>query len=100
MNAIDREESSAVPEGTVLEVYRSGYEWNGEVFRPAQVKVSLRAGRTEKLSMSDLIVGIDLGTTNSEIAAFVGRTGARARTGRYAHAAVLRRVLAVRRAVW
>ena len=40
MNAIDRQESSAVPEGTVLEVYRSGYEWNGEVFRPAQVKVS------------------------------------------------------------
>ena len=40
MNAIDREESDAVPEGTVLEVYRSGYEWNGEVFRPAQVKVS------------------------------------------------------------
>jgi molecular chaperone GrpE len=40
MNAIDRAESSAVPEGTVLEVYRSGYEWNGEVFRPAQVKVS------------------------------------------------------------
>ena len=40
MNAIDSEESAAVPEGTVLEVYRSGYEWNGEVFRPAQVKVS------------------------------------------------------------
>lgn len=40
MNAIDREESGAVPEGTVLEVYRRGYEWNGEVFRPAQVKVS------------------------------------------------------------
>jgi len=40
MNAIDREESSALPEGTVLEVYRSGYEWNGEVFRSAQVKVS------------------------------------------------------------
>jgi molecular chaperone GrpE len=40
MNAVDREESSEVPEGTVLEVYRSGYEWNGEVFRPAQVKVS------------------------------------------------------------
>ncbi len=40
MNAIDREESSAVPEGTVIEVYRSGYEWNGEIFRPAQVKVS------------------------------------------------------------
>src|SRR5580704_6509554 len=40
MNAIDSEESSAVAEGVVLEVYRSGYEWNGEVFRPAQVKVS------------------------------------------------------------
>ena len=43
MNAIDLEESSAVPEGTVLEVYRSGYEWNGEVFRSAQVKVSRRS---------------------------------------------------------
>jgi hypothetical protein len=40
MNAIDRQESSAVPEGTVIGVYRTGYEWNGEVFRPAQVKVS------------------------------------------------------------
>ena len=40
MNAIDRQESSAVPEGTVIGGYRSGYEWNGEVFRPAQVKVS------------------------------------------------------------
>jgi molecular chaperone GrpE len=40
MNAIDKAESSVVPEGTVLEVYRTGYEWSGEVFRPAQVKVS------------------------------------------------------------
>jgi len=40
MSAVDREESAAVPEGTVLEVYRSGYEWNGEVFRAAQVKVA------------------------------------------------------------
>jgi len=40
MNAVDREESSTVPEGTVIEVYRSGYEWNGELFRPAQVKVA------------------------------------------------------------
>jgi hypothetical protein len=47
MNAIEREESSAVPEGTVLEVYRSGYEWNGEVFRPAQVKVAWRGNRNE-----------------------------------------------------
>lgn len=42
MNAIDKEESVTVPEGTVLEVYRSGYEWNGELFRPAQVKVACR----------------------------------------------------------
>jgi molecular chaperone GrpE (heat shock protein) len=41
MNAIDKQESTGVPAGTVLEVYRSGYEWNGEVFRPAQVKVSV-----------------------------------------------------------
>jgi molecular chaperone GrpE len=42
MNAIDRQESQAVPEGTVLDVYRTGYEWNGDVFRPAQVKVSVQ----------------------------------------------------------
>ena len=48
MNAIDREESSAVAEGTVMEVYRSGYEWNGEVFRPAQVKVSCAPAGKEK----------------------------------------------------
>jgi molecular chaperone GrpE len=41
MNAVDTQESGHVPEGTVLEVYRSGYEWNGEVFRSAQVKVSV-----------------------------------------------------------
>jgi molecular chaperone GrpE len=40
MNAIESEESAAVPPNMVMEVYRSGYEWNGEVFRPAQVKVS------------------------------------------------------------
>lgn len=40
MNAIDSEESAAVAPDTVLEVYRSGYEWEGDVFRPAQVKVS------------------------------------------------------------
>lgn len=48
MNAVDREESSEVPEGTVLEVYRSGYEWNGDVFRPAQVKVSCAPGGSDR----------------------------------------------------
>ena len=47
MNAIDSQEAAGVAEGTVLEVYRSGYEWNGEVFRTAQVKVS-RAPEGEK----------------------------------------------------
>jgi molecular chaperone GrpE len=40
MNAIDTGESDTAAPDTVLEVYRSGYEWEGEVFRPAQVKVS------------------------------------------------------------
>jgi hypothetical protein len=44
MNAIDSEESATVAPDTVLEVYRSGYEWEGEVFRPAQVKVSRAPG--------------------------------------------------------
>jgi molecular chaperone GrpE len=48
MNAIERQESSAVPEGTVIEVYRSGYEWNGELFRPAQVKVACAPAERSK----------------------------------------------------
>ena len=40
MTAVDVEEISSVPEGTVVEVYRNGYEWNGEVYRSAQVKVA------------------------------------------------------------
>ncbi len=40
MCAVDLEENSEEPDGTVLEVYRNGYEWQGEVFRLAQVKVA------------------------------------------------------------
>jgi len=40
MNAVDVEETVQSPEGAVLEVYRSGYERNGRVFRPAEVKVA------------------------------------------------------------
>jgi molecular chaperone GrpE len=40
MNAVEIEETGAAPDGTVLEVYRNGYEWNGKVYRPAQVKVA------------------------------------------------------------
>src|ERR1700677_558048 len=38
MTALDIEETSSVPQGTVVEVYRNGYEWNEEVYRTAQVK--------------------------------------------------------------
>jgi hypothetical protein len=40
MNAIEVEETDSVPEGTVVEVYRNGYEWEGGVYRSAQVKVT------------------------------------------------------------
>jgi hypothetical protein len=42
MNAVDVEETDQAEEGTVLSVYRAGYEWNGELFRPAQVRVARR----------------------------------------------------------
>ena len=42
MHAVDVEETDEEAEGTVLEVYRAGYEWMGEVHRPAQVKVARR----------------------------------------------------------
>lgn len=48
MNAVDREETNAVPDGTVTAVYRRGYEWNGEVFRPAQVRVACAPGEIVK----------------------------------------------------
>jgi len=40
MTAVDIEENGAVPEGTVVAVYRNGYEWNNEVYRTVQVKVA------------------------------------------------------------
>jgi molecular chaperone GrpE len=42
MNAVDVEETDRTAEGTVVSVYRVGYEWNGELFRPAQVRVARR----------------------------------------------------------
>ncbi|MFP5233844.1 MAG: nucleotide exchange factor GrpE [Acidobacteriota bacterium] len=43
MSAIAVELTEAVPEGTVVEVFRNGYERNGAIYRAAQVKVA-RAG--------------------------------------------------------
>lgn len=42
MTAVEVEETDSVPEGTVVGVYRTGYEWEGEVYRPAQVRVARR----------------------------------------------------------
>ena len=46
MHVVDVEETTAAVEGTVVEVYRVGYEWKGEVHRPAQVKVARSPART------------------------------------------------------
>jgi hypothetical protein len=46
MKAADIEETGEVPDGTVLEVYRTGYMIDAEVLQPAQVKVA-RAPRSE-----------------------------------------------------
>ena len=46
MKAADIEETGEVPDGTVLEVYRTGYMIDTEVLQPAQVKVA-RAPRKE-----------------------------------------------------
>ena len=42
MHAIGTEETTSVDEGAVVEVCRRGYQWNGEVYRPAQVRVARR----------------------------------------------------------
>jgi molecular chaperone GrpE (heat shock protein) len=45
MSAVDMEETDDAEEGTVISVYRTGYEWNGELYRPAQVRVARRPRR-------------------------------------------------------
>ena len=52
MNAVDVEESDE-EDGIVTAVYRAGYEWNGEVFRTAQVRVA-RARMPEMLEHEGL----------------------------------------------
>ena len=46
MHAVDVEETEQAAEGTVVEEYRAGYEWRGEVYRPAQVKVARKPPTT------------------------------------------------------
>ena len=40
MNAVDVEETAEVPDGIVLEVYRTGYMIDTNVLQPARVKVA------------------------------------------------------------
>src|SRR5581483_4063386 len=40
MQAAGIEETDRVAEGTVVAVFRRGYEWNGEVYRAAEVRVA------------------------------------------------------------
>ena len=40
MTAVDIEENSQAENGMVLEVYRTGYKWNDQVYRSAEVKVA------------------------------------------------------------
>ncbi len=42
MSAVELDETDDVPDGTVVAIYRAGYEWNGQVYRAAQVKVARR----------------------------------------------------------
>jgi molecular chaperone GrpE len=53
MNAVDVEETEQAEEGTVVSVYRTGYEWNGEVVRPAQVRVARRSKKAERIEAAD-----------------------------------------------
>ncbi|MBT8367138.1 MAG: nucleotide exchange factor GrpE [Deltaproteobacteria bacterium] len=48
MNAVDIEETGEVPDGTVLEVYRTGYLIDSEVLQPAQVKVARAPEQTTR----------------------------------------------------
>ena len=44
MKAVDIEESTEEKDGRVIEVYRPGYLWDKEIFRPAEVKVARTIG--------------------------------------------------------
>ncbi len=46
MTAVDIEETTQAPEGTVLDVYRTGYQWEKRIFRTAEVKVARQRKNT------------------------------------------------------
>jgi molecular chaperone GrpE (heat shock protein) len=42
MQVVAIETTDRAPEGTVVEIFRNGYEWRGAIYRTAQVKVAKR----------------------------------------------------------
>jgi molecular chaperone GrpE len=50
MHATGIEQTDAVPEGTVVAVLRRGYEWDGKVYRVAEVRVARRPVSEKELS--------------------------------------------------
>lgn len=50
MTAVDIEQTEDQPDGMVLAVYRTGYLLEGQVLRPAQVKVARHSPRTQDFS--------------------------------------------------
>jgi molecular chaperone GrpE len=52
MNAVDIEETGDVLDGTILEVYRTGYMIDTDVLQPARVKVARAPGQNNKLGAS------------------------------------------------
>jgi GrpE len=47
MRAVDVEVAADEDDGAVVEVFRAGYEWNGVLLRPAEVRVARAPERTE-----------------------------------------------------
>jgi molecular chaperone GrpE len=46
--AVDRAETTAHPDGTILAVFQPGYEFHGRVLRPAMVRVAVHPGGASK----------------------------------------------------
>ena len=64
MHAVGVESAPEAPDGVVLREARRGFSHGGELLRIAEVIVNKKGNAL----MSEVIVGIDLGTTNSEVA--------------------------------
>jgi molecular chaperone GrpE len=50
--AVDREETSKQPDGTILAVFQPGYVLQGRVLRPAMVRVAVQPSPASKLSLN------------------------------------------------